>query len=83
MISVCRNDQYCYLLEKCKSKLQWGITSQQSEWMAINKKFTNNKCQRGCGENEPSYAVVGNVIAAATMENDMEVPWKIKNRVTI
>ena len=42
--------------------------------MAINKKSTNNKCQRGCGENEPSYAVVGNVTAAATMENDMEVP---------
>ena len=51
--------------------------------MAINKKSPNNKCQRGCGENEPSYAIVGNVIAAATMENDMEVPSKIKNRVTI
>ena len=51
--------------------------------MTITKKSTNNKCQRRCGENEPSYAVVGNVIAAATMKNDMEVPWNIKNRVTI
>ena len=24
--------QYCYLLEKCKSRLQWGIGSHRSEW---------------------------------------------------
>ena len=29
--------------------------------MAIIKKFTNNKCWRGCGEKEPSYIVSGNV----------------------
>ena len=29
--------------------------------MAIIKKFTNNKCWRGCGEKEPSYIVGGNV----------------------
>ena len=37
------------LLEKCKSKLQWGITSYQSEWLS-SKKCTNNKHWRGCGE---------------------------------
>ena len=29
--------------------------------MAIIQKSTNNKCWRGCGENEPSYTVGGNV----------------------
>ena len=29
--------------------------------MAIIKKSRNNKCWRGCGEREPSYAVGGNV----------------------
>ena len=28
--------------------------------MAVIKKFTNNKCWRGCGEREPSYTVFGN-----------------------
>ena len=37
------------LLEKCKSKLQWGITSYLVR-MAIIKKSTNNKCWRGCGK---------------------------------
>ena len=40
----------CYLLEKYKSKLQWDITSQQSEWASSKKKSTNNKCWRECGE---------------------------------
>ena len=35
------------LLEKCKSKLQWGITSVR---MAIIKKSTKIKCWRGWGE---------------------------------
>ena len=37
------------LLEICKSKLQWGTTSHQSEWPSI-KKSTNDKCWRGCAE---------------------------------
>ena len=27
-----KNAQYHILLGKCKSKLQWGVTSHQSEW---------------------------------------------------
>ena len=41
---------WCLLLTlKCKSKLQWGTTSHQSEWPSP-KKATNNKCWKGCGE---------------------------------
>ena len=42
--------QHHSLLEKCKSRPQWDITSHQSEWPA--SKFTNNKCWKGCGEKE-------------------------------
>ena len=37
-------------LEKCKSKLQWDITSHWSEWPSSKKKCTSDKCWRGCGE---------------------------------
>ena len=37
------------LLEKCKSKLPWVITSHRSEWPS-SKNSTNNKCWRGCGK---------------------------------
>ena len=48
------------LLEKCKSKLQWSITSHWSEWPS-SIKSTNNMCWRRYGETEPSYTVDGNV----------------------
>ena len=35
------------IIEKCKSKLQRGITVVR---MTITKKSTNNKCWRGCTE---------------------------------
>ena len=40
-----KDAQHCSLLEKCKSKLQWGITSYWSEWPSF-KKSTNNTCWR-------------------------------------
>ena len=58
--------QHRSLLEKCKSKLQWDITSEWmigSEWarIAIIKKSTNNKCWRGLEKRDCSCTVGGNV----------------------
>ena len=36
------------LLERCRSKLQWGTTSHWSEWPSLTS--INNKCWRRCGE---------------------------------
>ena len=50
--------------------------------MVLIKKSTNN-CWRGCGKGEP-YALLAVIqIGAATVENNMEVPQKVKNRTTI
>ena len=49
LINTWKDVQYCSLLGKCKSILQWGITSHQSEWPSL-KKSTNNKYWRECGE---------------------------------
>ena len=53
--------------------------------MAIIKKkiTTNNKCLRGCGKREPSCTVGGNVNWYTTMENNVEIPLKIRNKLTI
>ena len=48
--------------------------------MPITNKSTNNKCWGGCGERGTSFALLmGMQIRAATVENSMEVPQKIKN----
>ena len=48
--------------------------------MAILNKSTNNKCWRGCGKKgNPSTLLVGMQTGAATVENSMEFPQKIKN----
>ena len=52
--------QHRYLLEKCKLKLQWGITSQWSEWPSwVSPQITN--AEGGVEKREPSYTVGGNV----------------------
>ena len=43
-----KDAQHHSLLEKCKSKPQWGTISRQSEWLL--SKSTSNKFWRGCGE---------------------------------
>ena len=42
MIYVKECSNYCSLLEKCKSKLQWDITSHQSEWPLSKSPQTKN-----------------------------------------
>ena len=44
-----KDAQHHQLLEKYKSKLQWGISSHWSK-QPSSKKSTNNNCWRGCGE---------------------------------
>jgi len=42
--------------------------------MATIKKSTNNKCWRGCAEENPLTLLMGMQTSAATMENSVEVP---------
>ena len=52
--------------------------------MAIIKKYTNNKCWRGCeGKRSLLTLLVGMLIGVAAMENSMKAPQKTKNRVAI
>ena len=72
------------MLEKCKSKLQWGTNSHQSEWPSL-KCLQIIDAGEGVEKREASYTVGGVpiLIGTATMENSMEVPLKPKYRVTI
>ena len=52
--------------------------------MAMIKKSTNNKCQRGCREKGTFLTLlVGMYICALTMENGMEISQKTENRTTV
>ena len=53
MLSLAQN---CYLLERCKSKLQWGIISHQSEWSSL-KSLKITVAGKGMEKKEPSYTV--------------------------
>ena len=44
LINTWKDAWHYSLLEKCKSKLQWGIISQWSEWPSSNILHINNKC---------------------------------------
>ena len=51
--------------------------------MSIIQKRTNNKCWQGRGAREPLCTVGSNVNGAATVENRVEIPQKIKNTAII
>ena len=48
--------------------------------MVIIKKFTNKKCQRKCGEREPSYTVGGNVSLVQPLWRTV---WKVLRKLKI
>ena len=50
----------CQLLEKCKSKVQWGTTSHQSEWPSLESLQISNAGE-GMEKREPSYTTGRNV----------------------
>ena len=71
------------LLEKCKSKLQWGISPYTSQ-NGIIKTLANNKMLEMVQRNGNSPTPLVEIYAGATtMENSMEVPSKSKYRTTI
>ena len=55
-----KDAQHHSLLEKCKSKVQWGITSHQSECPSLKHLQTIN-AEEDVGKREPSCTVGGNV----------------------
>ena len=48
----------------------------QAGRMAALQKSTNNKCWRGCAEENPLTLLVGMQTSTATIENNVEVPLK-------
>ena len=51
-----KDAHYCWLLEKCNSKIQWGTTSHQSEWPSL-KSLQITNAGRGVEKREPSCTV--------------------------
>ena len=71
LINTWKNAQHCLLLEKCKSKLQWGITSHWSEWPSSKNLQTINA---GEGVEKRNLPLLRGQIGTITMENSMEIP---------
>ena len=55
-----KDAQHCSLLEKCKPKLEWGITSHQSEWPS-SKHLQTIHAGEGVKKREPSCTIGGNI----------------------
>ena len=58
LINTWKKAQHCSLLEKCKSKLQWDITSHWSEWPSSKSLQTIN-AGKGVEKREPFALLVG------------------------
>ena len=60
LINIWKDAQYHSLLQKCKSKLQWGIISYQSELTSL-KSLQIINAGKGLEKREPYYTVGGSV----------------------
>ena len=70
------------LLEKCKSILQWDITSHQSEW-PTSKSLQTINAGEGVEKREPSCIVGGNVNWYSHYGRWYEDSLKTRNKTTI
>ena len=68
-----KNAQYHQLLQKCKSKLQWGITSYKSEWQS-SKNLQAINAGEDVEKGNPLTLLVGMQTSTATMDNSVEIP---------
>ena len=59
LTSTLKDAQHHSLLEKCKSKPQWGTITHQSEWL-LSKSLQAKNAREGVEKREPSYTVHGN-----------------------
>ena len=73
MANTWKDAQHYSLIEKGKSKLQWDITSHQSEWPSSKSRQTINAGE-GVEKREPSCTVGGNVNYTTRMEDSMLIP---------
>ena len=77
-----KDAQYHLVSGKCKSKPQWDVTSHQSEWLKQKHK-KQQVLVRVWSKRDPRALLMGIHTGAATLENSMEVPQKVKNRATL
>ena len=71
LINTWQDAQHCLLLDKCKSKLEWDITSHWSKWLSSKNSQMLESVWR---EENPPALLVGMLIGTPTMENCREVP---------
>ena len=72
LINKWKDGQHHWLLEKCKSKPQWGIISHQSE-RPSSKSLQVTNVGKGVEKREPCYTVGGNANWYNHMENNTEI----------
>ena len=66
------------IIREMQSKITMRYHLTPSEWPSL-KSLQITNAGEGVEKREPSYAVGGNVIGAAAVENNTEVPQKTKN----
>ena len=64
----------CWLSEKCKSKLQWGITSHQSEWPP-SKCLQIINAREGGEKRKHSYTVQFSSVQSLSRVRHFATPW--------